>query len=141
MSERTSPDIFTRCARDTLIPRFVGVVIPARDEAQAVSAAVSSVLVAAAHPWLAGTIVHLVVVDDCSSDSTGERSAATLDGRGVVLSSRHGTAGGARALGFSELCRASAGLGGDEAWFATTDADSRVSVDWLANQVSWWRRG
>jgi glycosyltransferase involved in cell wall biosynthesis len=82
-----------------------------------------------------------VVVDDSSSDSTGERAQAALEGRGTVLSSRRGSAGGARELGFAELCRSSAGIEHDLAWFATTDADSRVKDDWLGRQLEWWRRG
>jgi glycosyltransferase involved in cell wall biosynthesis len=128
-------------ARSARLPEFVGVVIPARDEADAVAGAVRSVLRAAGHPLLARTLVRVVVVDDSSSDSTGDRADAALEGRGTVLSSRRRSAGGARELGFSELCRGSAGLEDDLAWFATTDADSRVSGDWLVRQLEWWRRG
>jgi glycosyltransferase involved in cell wall biosynthesis len=127
--------------RPARLPEFVGVVIPARDEAETVADAVHSVLDAAEHPLLAGVRILVVVVDDSSSDSTGERADSALEGRGVVLTSRRGSAGGARELGFSELCRSSAGLAGDRAWFATTDADSRVSPSWLARQLGWWRRG
>jgi glycosyltransferase involved in cell wall biosynthesis len=117
------------------------VVIPARDEGDAVAGAVRSVLAAARHPVLSRTHVEVVVVDDASSDSTGDRAHAALERRGKVLTSRRRSAGGARELGFAELCRGSAGVDDDLAWFATTDADSRVPRDWLVRQVGWWSRG
>ena len=123
------------------IPAFIGVVIPARDEAVVVAEAVRSVIVASRHPSLAGSAVEIVVVDDASSDSTGERAAAAVNGCGVVLGSRHCSAGAAREEGFAELCRRSAGLEPEQAWLATTDADSRVAAHWLVRQIAWWRRG
>ena len=115
--------------------------IPANDEADCVAGAIQAVSRAAADPRLRESLVTLVVVDDSSSDTTGERAEAALAGAGTVIRVDAGCAGAARQAGFLELCRASDGLEADEVWFASTDADTRVFPDWLAQQLRWWRRG
>ncbi len=122
-------------------PAFVGVAIPARDEVERIATAVASVRVAAGHPALALTAIHVVVVDDSSSDGTAERADTALGGRGVVLRLQAGSAGAAREAGFAALCRASDGVDADRVWLATTDADSVVRPDWLVRQLAWRRRG
>jgi hypothetical protein len=120
---------------------FVGVVIPANDEAASVAASVAAVRRAAAHPALGRSVVAVVVVDDSCSDSTGERAAAALGAGGTVIRVDACSAGIARRAGFLELCRSSEGLDADRVWLATTDADTLVDPDWLARQFGWWRRG
>lgn len=121
--------------------RFVGVVVPANDESGSIEAAIESVARAAAHTALEGVIVRMVVVDDSSSDSTGDRAAAAIGSTGEVVRVEARSAGVARRAGFLALCGASEGLEPDEVWLATTDADSLVFPDWLARQLRWWRKG
>jgi glycosyltransferase involved in cell wall biosynthesis len=128
-------------ARVGSVPEFIGVVIPANDEAETVSAAVDAVRRAADDSRFGRSVVTAVVVDDRSSDATGERAAATLGRWGRVLRVEEGCAGAARRAGFVELSRWSDGLEPEAVWLATTDADTVVSSDWLVRQAAWWRRG
>jgi cellulose synthase/poly-beta-1,6-N-acetylglucosamine synthase-like glycosyltransferase len=123
------------------VPDFVGVVIPARDEAERVERSLRTLLRATRHPHLRRTQVRIVVVDDSSTDTTAERSTAILGSRGDVVRVDVQNVGSARRTGFRELCTASHGLDENAAWFATTDADTLVRPDWLARQVRWWRSG
>jgi hypothetical protein len=122
-------------------PSFVGVVIPANDEAGVVAQSIDAVLRASAHPCLERSAFFLVVVDDSSSDMTAERAAARMGSVGQVIRVEAHSVGAARRAGFVELCRASEGLDADDVWLATTDADTLVRRDWLARQLRWWRRG
>jgi glycosyltransferase involved in cell wall biosynthesis len=122
-------------------PGFVGVVIPANDESGSIEAAIQSVVHAAAHTAVEGVVVRMVVVDDSSSDSTGDRAAAAAGSTGEVLRVEARSAGAARRAGFLALCSASEGLDADEVWLATTDADTLVFSDWIARQLRWWQKG
>jgi glycosyltransferase involved in cell wall biosynthesis len=124
-----------------VVPRFVGVVIPANDEETSIGAAIQAVTQASKHTSLEGVDVRIVVVDDSSSDSTGERAAAAVGPAGDVIRVEARSAGAARRAGFLELCRATEGLPSDEVWLATTDADSLVFADWLARQLQWRQNG
>jgi cellulose synthase/poly-beta-1,6-N-acetylglucosamine synthase-like glycosyltransferase len=123
------------------VPEFVGVVVPARDEADRVEHSLGALMRAARHPHLRRTHVRVVVVDDSSTDTTGERSSAILGSRGEVVRVDVQNVGSARRTGFRELCRASHGLDATGVWFATTDADTLVHPEWLMRQVRWWRTG
>jgi glycosyltransferase involved in cell wall biosynthesis len=127
--------------RRATAPMFVGVVIPARDEARHAERAIAALKRAFDHPVLRRSELRAVVVDDSSTDTTAERAAAALGRRGEVVRVGLGSAGGARQAGFRVLCDASAGLEDDAVWLATTDADSVVPPDWLARQLRWWRAG
>ncbi len=72
--------------------------------------------------------MHLVPVLDACSDDTGDVApgAVEVQARNV---------GVARAAGFTEVLRREAGRPPGGLWLATTDADSVVPVDWLAEQV------
>jgi glycosyltransferase involved in cell wall biosynthesis len=124
-----------------LLPAFIGVVIPARDEEDAIAIAVSAVRRAFEHPALQRTEARIAVVDDSSSDTTGDRAAAVLGKQGDVVRVEVGSAGAAREAGFQHLCAGVGGVDREQAWFAMTDADSIVSADWLIRQLRWWRRG
>lgn len=108
--------------------RVIGVVVPAHDERVLLPACLASVRAAAAHPALHGVEVHLVPVLDACRDDSGEVAPRPLE-----VTARN--VGVARAAGFGEVLRREAGRPLGELWLATTDADSTVPVDWLAEQV------
>ena len=124
-----------------MLPSFIGVVIPANDEADGIVAAIAAVLLAGSHPLLGSAVVRVQVVDDSSSDLTGELAVKALGAGGGVTRVDARSAGVARRAGFVELCRLSDGLDDDEVWFATTDADTVVSRDWLVRQLRWRQSG
>lgn len=108
--------------------RAVGVVVPAHDERALLPGCLAALRVAARHPALAGIEVHVVpVLDDCSDD-TGEVAPGALEVRA-------GNVGIARAAGFAEVLAREAGRPPGQLWLATTDADSTVPPDWLAEQL------
>jgi hypothetical protein len=107
----------------------IGVVVPAHDERELLPAALAALRAAARHPALRGLPVHVVPVLDACTDDTG----AVAPGAVEVAA---GNVGLARAAGFAEVLRREAGRPGGELWLATTDADSRVPADWLAEQVA-----
>jgi cellulose synthase/poly-beta-1,6-N-acetylglucosamine synthase-like glycosyltransferase len=123
------------------VPEFVGVVMPARDEGDRVERSLGALMRAARHPHLRRAQVRVVVVDDSSMDTTGDRSSAILGSSGEVVRVDVQNVGSARRTGFQELCRASHGLDETGVWFATTDADTLVHPEWLVRQVRWWRKG
>jgi glycosyltransferase involved in cell wall biosynthesis len=127
--------------RPRALPSFVGVVIPASDEADRIVASLEAVFVAGSHPLFESVVVTVVVVDDSSSDLTGELALEALGSRGGVTRVDARSAGAARRAGFVELCRLSDGLDDHAVWFATTDADTIVSSDWLIGQLRWRRAG
>lgn len=137
---RKSVERHGETARRT-VPEFVGVVMPARDEADRVAHSLRALMRAARHPHLRQTQVRVVVVEDSSTDTTGEQASAILGSRGEVVRVDVQNVGSARRTGFRELCRASHGLDATRVWFATTDADTLVHPEWLVRQVRWWRKG
>lgn len=106
----------------------VGVVVPAHDEQQLLPACLASVRVAARHPALRHVQVRLVPVLDTCSDDSGELAPGALEVRARNV-------GVARAAGFAAVLRAEAGRPAHELWLASTDADSVVPPDWLAEQL------
>jgi glycosyltransferase involved in cell wall biosynthesis len=105
---------------------MIGVVIPAHNEECHITACLSSVLSAAAHPALARRKITVVVVLDDCSDRTGEIVLA-LGVSGVNVCFKN--VGRARATGANYLLDAGA------QWLAFTDADTVVPQDWLARQI------
>ena len=106
---------------------MIGVCIPAHDEEHLVGACLESVCRAAKHPELRGETVTIVLVLDSCQDATA--SVAThWPVTSLKISARN--VGKARALGAEYLLRLGA------RWLAFTDADSRVSPRWLADQLS-----
>jgi glycosyltransferase involved in cell wall biosynthesis len=103
----------------------VGVVIPARDEGERITACLESVVAAvrSARVW---TTRVVVVADRCRDDT----AAAARRVRGVeVIDTDAGSVGAARRLGSD----AALDLGAD--WLAHTDADSLVPARWIAHQL------
>lgn len=106
---------------------MIGVVIPAHNEERCLERCLQSVLMAAAHPLLAGERVEVMVVLDSCTDA----SRAICERYPVqVLQVAARNVGTARAAGAHELIEAGA------RWLACTDADSTVPVDWLAAQLA-----
>jgi glycosyltransferase involved in cell wall biosynthesis len=113
--------------------RWVGVVVPARNEEQLLPACIAGLREAAAAVEVAleVTVEVLVVLDACTDSSRlAARPAATLavDVRNV---------GQARREGFAHLLRhRPAGINDRQTWLATTDADTIVPPDWLARMLA-----
>jgi glycosyltransferase involved in cell wall biosynthesis len=105
---------------------MIGVVVPARDEAERLGRCLVSLKRAAAHPELRGEEVGILVVLDSCVDASAEVARAA----GVAtFEIRAGNVGVARATGARRLLAAGA------RWLAFTDADSRVAPDWLVAQL------
>ncbi len=103
-------------------------VVPAHDEQDLLPACLASLRRAAAHPALRGVAVHLVPVLDACSDDSGLHAPGALE-----VQARN--VGVARAAGFAEVLRRESGRDPGSLWLATTDADSTVPADWLAEQL------
>ena len=108
--------------------RALGVVVPAHDELELLPACLASLRTAARHPALRDVAVHLVPVLDACSDDSGEVAPGALEVQATNV-------GVARAAGFTEVLRREAGRPAEQLWLATTDADSTVPPDWLAEQL------
>lgn len=112
--------------------REAWVVIPAKDEVLRAGMAIDALDAASAE---AGGTVHLVFVDDGSTDGTGrllaERMNAWRWGDGVVLPGPAAGVGWARRTGLDHALAAAAGRDRADLLIATTDADSCVPPHWL----------
>ncbi|MET0701190.1 MAG: glycosyltransferase [Mycobacterium sp.] len=107
------------------------VVIPAHNEAKNLPRSLRALITAAAGAPVPVTTV--VVLDNCSDDST--RLAGRYGPDVHFVSVEAGNVGAARAAGFS-YARSLPTQQTDRAWYACTDADSRVDPDWLLRQMS-----
>lgn len=107
----------------------VAVVIPAHNEHEHLPDCLSAVVTAA---LCVSTPVTVVVVLDANEDQSATLAGEYgTDVHFVRIESRN--VGAARAAGFDyarDLCGADANC-----WYATTDADSTVSPDWLVRQL------
>jgi glycosyltransferase involved in cell wall biosynthesis len=120
-------------------PWDVVVVVPARDEADRITACVASVLAAVrAAPVRRGVVV---VVADACTDDTAARARAALGPAHVVLEVAHRSAGQARRDGVEAGLARLRGFDAARTWIAATDADTRVPPDWLAHHLAQARRG
>jgi glycosyltransferase involved in cell wall biosynthesis len=114
----------------------IGVVVPAHDEEALLPACLRSLHRAAIA--VDGLPVHLVVVADACRDQTASiarRAGATA----VIIGAR--AVGAARAAGMREILCRTWRLDPATVWLATTDADTRVPVDWLSQQVRYADQG
>lgn len=105
---------------------MIGVVVPAHDEEAVIGETVAALLVAATHPALRGEAVEVLVVLDSCGDATG--AIARFAGA-RTLAVEACNVGRARAAGADRL------LGEGARWLAFTDADTRVSPEWLLRQL------
>ncbi|HEY5334576.1 MAG TPA: glycosyltransferase [Mycobacteriales bacterium] len=101
----------------------VRVVVPAHDEERLIGACLAALRTAA--DLVDVPVAVLVVLDDCS-DATAS-ICADHDVRTIAVPWRN--VGAARSIGFAGTPDAS------DLWLATTDADTRVSPEWLATQL------
>jgi len=106
---------------------MLGIVIPAHNEQDYIGACLSAIHAAARSPRLKGEAVEVMVVLDCCTDDT-ERIASHHGAS--VLRVQHRNVGAARSVGAEAL------LARGARWLAFTDADTRVTPDWLAEQLS-----
>ncbi len=126
----------------TRVVRAIGVVVPVRDEEVLLGSCLDGLAMAVAA--LDGVIegadlpVDIVVVLDGCTDGSGEVAAKYPGVRTLDVAA--GGVGPARAAGFRQVLAASR-VARSELWLATTDADSRVPVDWLTHQVQLARDG
>ncbi|CAB3921013.1 glycosyltransferase family 2 protein [Achromobacter mucicolens] len=106
---------------------MIGVCIPAHNEERHIEDCLRTVLRASRHARLGGEAVRIAVVLDHCVD----RTAGIVAGWPVDLLTVHArNVGVARAAGAHHLLDAGA------RWLAFTDADTNVSPDWLADQLS-----
>lgn len=96
----------------------IHVVVPARNEEESIEACLESIRLAATRVTTPVTVT--VVLDDCT-DCTADRIPVGV--RSAVV--RHRSAGAARRTGFWCSPR------GQGVWYATTDADSLVPLQWF----------
>lgn len=115
---------------------MIGIAIPAHNEEAGLGDCLAAILVAARHPALLGEPVHVCIVLDACDDGSAaviRRLRKEFDAAGVALDSLEVDArqvGVARAAGARHLIAQGA------RWLAFTDADTRVSPQWLAAQLA-----
>jgi cellulose synthase/poly-beta-1,6-N-acetylglucosamine synthase-like glycosyltransferase len=124
----------------------IGVVIPARDEAERLPACLEAVRLTADRLEEQGDRVSVVVVADSCRDATATLARAFVGGRGIVLEVALGSAGAARAAGARAYLSQRAGRRGRRdalatTWLASTDADTVVPETWLEHQLGLARLG
>jgi glycosyltransferase involved in cell wall biosynthesis len=106
---------------------MIGAIVPAHNEEALLGGCLAALAMAARHAALAGESVRIVAVLDACTD----RSEAIAGAMGVdIVTVAARNVGLARAAGAARLVAQGA------RWLAFTDADSRVSPDWLAVQLS-----
>jgi glycosyltransferase involved in cell wall biosynthesis len=118
----------------------IGVGIPARDEEATIAACVASIATAARRTPV--PVVAVVVADGCTDRTAARARTALADAglAGAVLEVDPRGVGRARALAL-DTALALTGAGAEEAWLATTDADTRVAPSWLTVHRRWASRG
>jgi glycosyltransferase involved in cell wall biosynthesis len=105
---------------------MIGVIVPAHNEEAEIGETVAAIRDAAEHPALGGEAVEVLIVLDSCADATGA-IARFFGVRTLAIDARN--VGRARAAGADLL------LAEGARWLAFTDADTRVSPDWLVRQL------
>lgn len=114
---------------------LVAVAVPAHDEQALLPGCLAALRRAAAQPALPP--VRVVVVADSCTDGTARIARA---GGAAVLEVDLRSAGSARRRGL-DAAVAAAGVPAERLWLATTDADSRVPLEWFVDQLRWRAEG
>lgn len=115
---------------------MIGIAVPAHNEEAMLGACLAALLAAARHPGLRGEgVAVLVALDACDDGSSGvvQRHRPLFEAAGVGLDCievDERRVGAARAAGAERL------LALGVRWLAFTDADTRVSPQWLAMQLA-----
>lgn len=128
--ERRSPRVITQ----------VAVVVPARDEAAGLPAALAALAVALGRTRAACPRQRLVVVADSCRDDTADLARRLGPVGTEVVEIAAGNVGAARRRGFTQVLRSWMD-DPERCWLATTDADSAVPPDWLEAQLDLARAG
>jgi glycosyltransferase involved in cell wall biosynthesis len=124
------------------MPSLVAVVVPAHNEQRRIGQSMRAIERAALHPLLRHcSILTVVVLDACEDDTALHLGAARARVPRATLEVPYGNVGASRRAGVDYVLRNAKGLGLDDVWIATTDADTLVDRHWLARQLQWWRRG
>lgn len=106
---------------------MLAVIVPAKNEEARLPSCLESLFCAALDPALLGETVEVVVVLDGCTDGSARVVAST---RATALQGSGSNVGAARALGAQHALNAGA------RWLAFTDADTRVSPNWLSAQLA-----
>jgi glycosyltransferase involved in cell wall biosynthesis len=119
------------------------VVIPARDEAPSIAGCLHAL--AAQRDMPAGSYEVIVILDGCRDNTLGviQETARLYERLAVhtVVRVRPQGVGRARRLGMDIACRRLLGLERPDGLIASSDADTRVSEDWLCTQLALSRSG
>jgi glycosyltransferase involved in cell wall biosynthesis len=106
---------------------MIAVIVPAHNEAAVIGACLTSIAQAAQHPGLAGeSVVTVVALDDCQDDTASQCHRPSV----VTVCLQ------ARCVGVARAHAAQLALAMGARWIASTDADSRVPLDWLSGQLA-----
>jgi glycosyltransferase involved in cell wall biosynthesis len=108
----------------------VVVVVPAHNEFSVLTRCLSAIRTAATAAAVPTSVV--VVLDACDDDSETLAGQFGQDVHFVPTDERN--VGAARAAGF-RYAKSALGSVGKRTWYATTDADTEVSSDWLVRQL------
>jgi len=106
----------------------VGIVVPAHDEQHLLPGCLAALRAATRHPAVRHLPLHVITVLDACGDDSGDVATGALE----VTAHNVGVA---RAAGFNAVLAREAGRPPGDLWLATTDADSTVPGDWLAEQL------
>lgn len=117
-------------------PWRVGVVIPARNEEESIVCCIEAILAALDTCSQVGGSWIVVAADACE-DRTAALARHRLGDRGTVIECDAASPGITRRLGTAEVLRHFQPFSLSSLWIANTDADSRVSADWIARQLYW----
>jgi glycosyltransferase involved in cell wall biosynthesis len=112
----------------------IGIIVPAHNEETSIESCVESIRRSCEAAQLLD--YWIVIVADSCTDDTFARAQRALQGVGEVLESNAKSAGSARRLGVDAALAHFGDKDLRQIWLANTDADTLVSRDWIAVQLS-----